>query len=174
MAEKGLRRMKRTELIEIIYALKSDAERIRKEKDELWDQLHQRNIKIEEAGSIAEASLNINEVFVSAQAAADDYLNSVKAVNAEQEAYIQSVKENAEQEAMQIILQARQKAEVIEAQAKQKKEEIEEECKLMKEQATKEIEGQWDDYRRKIIEVLDWHKELSKEALNEAGEFEAG
>lgn len=70
--------MSRTELIEIIYALKNDADRLEKENSDLKEQLQKREIQIGEAGSIAEAAIKLNQVFESAQAAADDYLASIK------------------------------------------------------------------------------------------------
>ena len=69
MAEKELRRMSRPELIEIIYALKSNEESLQKKN----------------AGFIAEAALQLNDIFSTAQAAADDYLTSIKAANVSME-----------------------------------------------------------------------------------------
>ena len=75
MAEKELRRMSRPELIEIIYALKSNEESLQKKNA----------IEISEAGFIAEAALQLNDIFSTAQAAADDYLTSIKAANVSME-----------------------------------------------------------------------------------------
>ena len=74
MAEKELRRMSRPELIEIIYALKSNEESLQKKNAHLEEQLNDRTIQISEAGSIAEAALQLNDIFSTAQIAADDYL----------------------------------------------------------------------------------------------------
>ena len=60
MAEKELRRMSRPELIEIIYALKSNEESLQKKNAHLEEQLNDRTIQISEAGSIAEAALQLN------------------------------------------------------------------------------------------------------------------
>lgn len=84
MAEKELRRMSRPELIEIIYALKSNEESLQKNAH-LEEQLNDRTIQISEAGSIAEAALQLNDIFSTAQAAADDYLTSIKAANVSME-----------------------------------------------------------------------------------------
>lgn len=53
------------------------------EKEELEEQLRQRAIKLDRAGSIAEAALSLNRVFEAAQQAADDYLLSIKGELAE-------------------------------------------------------------------------------------------
>ena len=67
MAEKELRRMSRPELIEIIYALKSNEESLQKKNAHLEEQLNDRAIQISEAGSIAEAALQLNDIFSTAQ-----------------------------------------------------------------------------------------------------------
>ena len=69
MAEKELRRMSRPELIEIIYALKSNEESLQK-KNAIVRFRFQRQL---------------NDIFSTAQAAADDYLTSIKAANVSME-----------------------------------------------------------------------------------------
>lgn len=81
MAERELRRMSRTELIEIIYALKQHEVELEQQNAELEQKLADRTLRLEHAGSIAEASLALHQVFEAAQAAADTYLESVKAMN---------------------------------------------------------------------------------------------
>ena len=80
MAERELRRMSRTELIEIIYALKQHEEELERRNAELEQKLADRTLRLERAGSIAEAALELNHVFEAAQAAADAYLDSVRAM----------------------------------------------------------------------------------------------
>ena len=77
MAERELRRMNRMELIEIIYALKQHEEELEQQNAKLRRQLADRTLRL--VGSIAEAALSMNRVFEAAQAAADQYLESVKA-----------------------------------------------------------------------------------------------
>lgn len=81
MAERELRRMNRMELIEIIYALKQHEEELERQNANLRQQLADRTLRLEQVGSIAEAeaALSLNRVFEAAQAAADQYLESVKA-----------------------------------------------------------------------------------------------
>lgn len=55
MAERELRRMSRTELIEIIYALKQHEEELEQQNAALQKQLDDRTLRLEHAGSIAEA-----------------------------------------------------------------------------------------------------------------------
>jgi len=77
MADKGLNKMKRSELIDIIYALQEEEEELRRENEELRQQLEERRIIMKKSGSIAEACLGINKVMDAAQRAADQYVASV-------------------------------------------------------------------------------------------------
>lgn len=96
MPDRELRRMSRTELVEIIYALKQSEDQLKAENAALTAQLQERQLHIENAGSIAQAALELNRVFEAAQAAADDYAASVRA--------------KADAEAAQIIARAKAEA----------------------------------------------------------------
>lgn len=76
MTDKELRRLSRLDLIDIIFELQVQNESMKKE-------LSERALALEEAGSIAEASLKLNKVFETAQTAADQYLEAIKAANAD-------------------------------------------------------------------------------------------
>ena len=113
MAEKELRRMSRPELIEIIYALKSNEESLQKKNAHLEEQLNDRTIQISQAGSIAEAALQLNDIFSTAQIAADDYLTSIKAANVSME----EEQKAAAKEAERVVAEAQAQAEQIVAEA---------------------------------------------------------
>ena len=75
---KDLRRLTRRELLELLVEQGQELERIRDERDRLKTELENREIKIANAGSIAEAALSLSGIFEAAQKAADEYLSSVK------------------------------------------------------------------------------------------------
>lgn len=77
MADKELRKMNRTELIEIIYALQQNERSLREENEKLHCQLDDKFLRMENAGSIAEAAMSLNHVFEDAEAAARQYLDSL-------------------------------------------------------------------------------------------------
>ena len=79
MADRELKKLSRAELIDIIYARKEREDDLSAQVAALEEKLAQREIQISRAGSIAEAALAINRVFEQAQAAAEDYLLSVRA-----------------------------------------------------------------------------------------------
>lgn len=67
MADRELRHMRRTELVEIIFALKQSEDQLKAENAELTAKLEQRQIHLDSAGSIAQAALELNHVFEAAR-----------------------------------------------------------------------------------------------------------
>lgn len=85
MTDKELRRLKRSELLEILYEQEKEIAELRKKLNRATRKLEDRRILIEESGSIAEAALRLNEVFKAAQAAADQYLENIRALGDQEE-----------------------------------------------------------------------------------------
>lgn len=78
MTERELRKMSRTELLELLLDERRENEVLREKLKKALTALSDRQIALTEAGSIAEAALRINGVFEAAQAAADQYLENVR------------------------------------------------------------------------------------------------
>lgn len=102
MQEKELRKMTRSELIEIIYAMQQNEKALIAEKEELQAKLDDRILRVNKAGSIAEAALSVNKVLEACQQSANDYLASIA-----------KVQEETKQKAEQILTQARKRADEI-------------------------------------------------------------
>ena len=108
MTDKEFKRLSRAQLIDIIYKLQLELDKVNEEKQELESKLADKRLRLQSAGNIAEAALEINDCFRSAQNAAEQYLNEIKAIREETEA-----------ERQRILSQARAEAEAIVASAKQ-------------------------------------------------------
>ncbi len=76
--KKELRKLSRKELLELLLAQTEDFERCRAENEELRKKLEDRDYKLSNAGSIAEAALSLSGIFEAAQKAADDYVEQVR------------------------------------------------------------------------------------------------
>lgn len=78
MTDKELRRLSRSELLALLLEQVEENERLQQENNDLKNQIEDRIIKIQQTGSIAEAALKLNGVFEAAEAAAKQYLDSLR------------------------------------------------------------------------------------------------
>ena len=81
MTEKDLKKLNRKQLLELLLQQTERAELLEAELELTKKKLADRIIKEKEAGSIAGAALSLSGIFEAAQAAADLYLESIKAAN---------------------------------------------------------------------------------------------
>lgn len=77
MTDAELRKLKRTDLLEMLLEQSKENEALKEEVEQLKSQLASREIKINEAGTIAQASFELNGVLEAAQAAAQQYLDNL-------------------------------------------------------------------------------------------------
>lgn len=104
MTDKEFKRLRRSDLIAILYEYQKREKALNEEIASLKAQLESRELKLSEAGSIAEATVKLNELFETAQKTADDYLAQVR------QKYDKEIKDAAERQAEEIIRSAREKA----------------------------------------------------------------
>lgn len=76
--EKQLRKLRRTDLLDLLVSQAQEIERLEAEVNSLRSALDDKEIKIAKAGSIAEAALELNGIFEAAQKAADQYLTNIQ------------------------------------------------------------------------------------------------
>lgn len=88
--------------------------------------------KWEQAGSLAEAALSLNHVFEDAQAAADQYLASLKAGEADARAKADELTAQAQRDADKLLADARREADDIVSRA------------------NREADRQWELFRRQV------------------------
>ena len=96
MTDQELRRLSRADLIDIIYTLQQQKEQAEQQLAQAQAQLQDRQLRLANAGSIAEAALSLNGVFDAAQAAADQYLQAVRTSAAETQAQKEQILVDAE------------------------------------------------------------------------------
>ena len=111
MTDQELHKLSRKDLLELLVSqghemekLKEELEKIRadlqKELETAQNRLQERQLQVEQAGSIAEAALQVNGVFEAAQAAAKQYLENIRQRS-----------EQAEERCARIESEAREKSE---------------------------------------------------------------
>lgn len=78
MTAKELKKLKRSELLELMVTQSKEIDRLKEELEATRKQLEERKLTIGKSGSIAEAALNVYHIFEEAQKAADLYLENAK------------------------------------------------------------------------------------------------
>ena len=107
MTDKEFKRLSRAQLIEIIYQLQLQIDKLSEQTQELESELKDKRLRLSNAGNIADAALEMNNCFRSAQNAAEQYLNEIKAIREETEAERQRILSDAQAEAAAIIAGAK-------------------------------------------------------------------
>lgn len=109
MTEKELKKLNRFQLLEMIILQTEQIADLEKQLEKTRQLLESQQVQIAQAGSIAEAALQLSGIFEAAQSAADIYLANVKThtENADQ------IEANAQAAANQILAQARMDADHI-------------------------------------------------------------
>ncbi|MEE1045970.1 MAG: hypothetical protein U0M60_00945 [Clostridia bacterium] len=106
MTDKEFKHLSRSQLIEIIYRLQLQIDELNEQKQVLEDALADKRLRISNTGNLAQAALEINDCFRSAQNAAEQYLNEIKLMREETESERQKILSQARAEASVIIANA--------------------------------------------------------------------
>lgn len=152
-----LKHLNRRELLEIMVKQGTELERVKKELEQTADQLREKEIKIETAGSVAEAALSLNRVFESAQAAADQYLAQVIKMWKNAQTDI-----NAKREAA--LAEARSEAEKILKNAEKTRQEMLQEVDAYKEEVQRQIQDYFNTHPEISQAITDKEKEIYRES----------
>lgn len=78
MTEKELKRLNRYQLLELLVLQTERADSLQAQVEQLQARLEERELRFDQLGSIAEASVCVSGVFEAAQKAADLYLEAAK------------------------------------------------------------------------------------------------
>lgn len=103
MTSKELKRLSRADLLELLLAQTRETELLKKKLQEAEEELENRRFRMSNAGSLAEAMVEINNVMAAAQSAADQYLENIAAMEAETRQKCEKMLQAAAQEARKIL-----------------------------------------------------------------------
>ena len=78
MTAKELKRLRRSDLMEMLLELSKENKQLYERLEEAEQKLQDRQIIIDQSGSLAEAALRLNRIFEDAQAACDQYEQNVQ------------------------------------------------------------------------------------------------
>ena len=110
MTERELRRLSRTDLLELLLAQRRENEQLRCILDQTQAQLADRTIQINKAGSIAEASLQLSGIFTAAQDSCQYYLENIKLLSERQNAICQQMEQETKEKCDRMVAEAELKS----------------------------------------------------------------
>ena len=132
-----------------------EKEELKKEVEELKNDLQSREIMLDEAGSIAMASLQLNGVFEAAQAACQQYIDNIRSLNIRQTEICEKKEAKVQAAIEQRLKETEQKCSEMQAEAKKK-------CEAMEKEAKRKAEAYWDEVSKRLKSFYDNHRELKK------------
>lgn len=110
MTQKELKRLRRSDLLEMLLELSRENDKLRKENQSLRHQLNDRTIAIENSGSLAEAALQLSGIFAAAEAACEQYTQNIRTRSENMEQYCLRMEEQTRQQCDAMLAKAREEA----------------------------------------------------------------
>lgn len=164
MTKKELKKLSREDLLEILIAQSTELESCKERLAEAEEALEMREIAINKAGSIAEASLMLSGIFDSAQIACQQYTDNIRRLSERQEAVCAAMEAQARVKAEEILKEAEKTRKNMIGKTVV-------DCDVMRKKAKEESERYWADIYSKLRTILDTHTGL-REMLTSAKYFD--
>lgn len=185
MSELEMRKLGRKELLDALADREDEIDRLRLRLVDVEKRLSDREIKIDRAGSIAEAAMSLSGVFESAEKAASQYLENIERLSSRQESVCREMEEKSRAEAERILADARKRADTLLATARQEAESLlsgarqleadtKRECEQMKAKAETEAEQHWETVSRRLRQFCQSREELKALLLEKSAPLDGG
>lgn len=165
MTNKELQKLSRKDLLEMLLSQSKQLQTLEGKYASAQAALEERTIRLERSGSIAEAALQLNGVFEAAQAACQQYTQSIAALSQEQETICARREAESREQAEEILTQAQQQREALLQQTQQ-------ECADMVQKAKQESHAYWEAVFAKLQTVSKEYTELQGLLSRMAGKGE--
>ena len=120
MTDRQLRKASRIDLLKLLLEQKKENEALRQQLAQTQEQLRQRQIAIDQSGTLAEAALKLSGIFDAAESACQYYTENIRNLSGRQEEICRTMER-----------------------------ETREKCDRMMEQAKQMAKGYWDEYTEK-------------------------
>lgn len=110
MTEKELRGLSRADLLELLIEQTKKNELLQQQLEDATAKLQSKELTISNAGSIAEASLQLSGVFEAAQAAGQQYLQNIRSLSHRQEQVCAEMERQTKKKCDEMLRQAKEDA----------------------------------------------------------------
>ncbi|MDO4481226.1 MAG: hypothetical protein Q4C14_00640 [Bacillota bacterium] len=158
ISEMELKKLSRGELAARLAEKEKENEELKEKLREAEERLNDRILAIDEAGSIAEASMKINGVFEAVQNAAEQYLENIRDLSGRQEKICAQRESESREKSVRLLEETAVKCRILESDTRKK-------CEEMISDAKKESADYWNMISEKMESFYQAHIGL-KELLN--------
>ena len=155
MTDQELKKLHRSDLLELLLAQEKENERLRGRVEQLEAQLTDRKIALEKAGSIADASIQLHGVFQAAQDAAAQYLENIQRLSEEQQETCKKLEDESRRSAEQRLAESEEACLRMEAETQKK-------CQEMLASAEAGAQRYWIEAQQRMAEYCAAHEELKR------------
>lgn len=153
MTDQELKKLSRKDLLELLIKQGQDFQELEHKYEQLEEKLKSREITLEKAGSIAEASLQLNGIFEAAQEACQQYTDNIILLNQRQETICRQLEQESREKAEKLLQEA-------EEQSLNLKRKTETECADMIKNAKEQSKAYWEELLKKMKAFTAEHAEL--------------
>ena len=159
MTDQELRKLSRKDLLELLVAQGRERDALQAELEKAIAALADKQLRIEQSGSIAEAALQVNGVFNAAQEAAEQYLENIRLRSEQIDAVCAQREKESKEKADRQLQEAARAAHQIEEDTKRR-------CQEMENAAKEKAETYWAEVSTRLQTFYQEHKELKKLLLD--------
>ena len=139
MTEKEIKKLNRQDLLILLAEQTARADKLEEKLRITEEKLMQRQLVLDECGTMAEASLKLNEVFKAADEAVAQYVENIKFLNDRQTAIFQDAEISTKKKEEEIIQKAEEKAARIIKNAQE-----------LSEQEIAKMDAHWEEIQMRI------------------------
>lgn len=120
MTDRQLRKASRTDLLKLLLEQRKEMETLRCQIEQLQEQLQQRQITIDQSGTLAEAALKLSGIFDAAETACQYYTENIRGLSGRQEEICRTMERETREKCDRMLEQAKQMARVYWDEYKEK------------------------------------------------------
>lgn len=169
MRKNEIKNLSRRELLEMLIEQGKENDRLKDLLREAERRLESRELKIQDAGTMAEAAMALNDVYAAADAAAAQYLENIRLASEDRQQEYDRIISEAQQQAAAILSEAEQKSSQQTAEA----ETVLAEARQQAEQLTSEAETALADAKKQAEQIIAEAEEHWSQLLKHPGSSDA-
>lgn len=112
MTDRQLRKAGRTDLLRLLLEQRRENEKLRQQLSEMEERLRNRQITIDQSGTLAEAALKLSGIFDAAETACQYYTENIRGLSGRQEEICRTMERETKEKCDRMLEQAKQMARV--------------------------------------------------------------